>query len=84
MKTQSRDTSVEAEKVQIDLLRNLTVAKRLAIVRKLTNSTRKMAKRAIKKCNPGKNQKELNLILVEICYGKELAQQLKRFYTLND
>ncbi len=81
MKPQSLDTSIEAEKVQIELLRNASVAKRFALARMLTNSTRKMAKNAIKKCNPGKNQRELNLIFVEVTYGKELADQLREFYS---
>jgi hypothetical protein len=80
MKPQSLDTSIETEKVQVELLRNSSIAKRLALARMLTNSTRKMAKNAIKKCNPGKSQRELDLIFVEVVYGKELAEQLREFY----
>ena len=81
MKPQSLDTSIEVERVQIELLRNSSIAKRLALARMLTNSTRKMAKSAIKKCNPGKDQRELNLIFAEVIYGKDLAEQLREFYT---
>ncbi len=84
MKPQSRDTSIEAEKIQIEILRKSTIAERLSLMRKLTSSTRKLAKSAIKKCNPGKSQKELNLIFVEVIYGKALANQLRRFYQSND
>lgn len=80
MRTQALDTSIEAEKVQIALLRASSIAKRLSMARMLTNSTRKMAKRAIKKCNPGKNEQELNLIFAEVTYGIELAAQLRKFY----
>ncbi len=81
MKTQSRDTSIDAEKVQVALLRNLSVAKRMALVRRLTSSTRRMAKAAIKECNPGKDEKELNLIFAEVLYGKKIADELKKHYS---
>lgn len=84
MKSQSRDTSIEAEKVQLELLRNSSMAKRLSLVRMLTNSTRNMAKDAIKKCNPEKSQKELNLIFVEVTYGCELADKLRKYYHANE
>lgn len=84
MKPQSLDTSIEAERVQIELLRNASVAKRFALARMLTNSTRKMAKSAIKKCNPGKDQRELDLIFVEVTYGKDLAEQLRHYFSTKE
>lgn len=80
MKPQSLDTSIEAEQKQIELLRNSSIAKRLALARMLTSSTRRMAKAAIKKSNPGKDQRELNLIFAEVTYGKEITEQLREFY----
>lgn len=81
VKPQSLDTSIEAEEAQIKLLRNASIAQRLALARRLTSTTRKMAKAAIKKCNPGKDQRELNLIFAEVTYGKEIAEQLREFYS---
>lgn len=40
MKTQSPDTSPEAERIQIELLRNATGAQRFALVRSLWSGTR--------------------------------------------
>lgn len=43
-----------------------------------------MAKNAIRKCNPEKSQKELNLIYAEVHYGPDTAKLLREFYLRQD
>jgi hypothetical protein len=52
MRTQSPDTSPEAEGVQIELLRNMTIAQRMSRVRSLTRTTIQLSRRAIHRAYP--------------------------------
>ncbi len=73
------DTSPEAEKVQIELLRRATNAERLALALSMTDLTVRLARRAIARANPGLSQHELDLKFVEIHYGKELAERVREY-----
>ncbi len=73
------DTSPEAEKVQIELLRKLTVAERFAKVRALTARTVRLSKRAIARANPNLSPEELKVRFIELHYGKELAQRVRAY-----
>ena len=77
MKTQSTDTSPEAEKIQLDLLRKASVARRFSLVRSLSNTTIQLARRAIRRTHPEADEQEVLLIFVETHYGKELADRLR-------
>jgi hypothetical protein len=79
MRTQSRDTSPEAERVQIELLRKATVAQRVSLAFSLTESALKQVQRAIRKAHPNASEEELRLIFVEVHYGKELADRLRAY-----
>lgn len=67
------DTSPEAEKVQIELLREAGVAGRIARMRSLTRMAAKLSRRAIARANPRFSSREVDLMWVELHYGKELA-----------
>jgi hypothetical protein len=73
------DTSLEADKVQIELLRKASVAQRISLVRTLTTRAIWLSKRAIARANPGMSMRELDLKYVELHYGPALAEQLRRF-----
>lgn len=79
MRTQSTDTHPKAEAVQIELLRKASPSKRFALMRRLSEQTISLAKRAIRRANPDASEQELNLIFVEIHYGRELAQRLRAY-----
>ena len=73
------DTSPDAEKVQIELLRKSTVAERFAKVRALTARTVGLSKRALARANPDLSPEELKLRFVELHYGKDLAERVRKY-----
>ena len=73
------DTSPDAEKVQIELLRKSTVAERFAKVRALTARTVGLSKRALARANPDLSPEDLKLRFVELHYGKELAERVRKY-----
>jgi hypothetical protein len=68
-----------AEEVQLALLRGASVAQRFALVRRLTQQTIQLSRRAIRRANPAASQQELSLLFVELHYGKDLAARLKTY-----
>ena len=83
MMIQSRDTTLEAEEVQLALIREASIAKRITRVRSLSQTMIQLARRAIKRVNPGLNDQEINLIFVENHYGQMLANDLRKFLREN-
>ena len=79
MKTQSIDTHPRAEEIQIALLRQATVAKRLAVMRSLSQTIIQLSRRAIHRANPTYSQLEVNLAFVAYHYGEELANRLIKY-----
>jgi len=71
------DTHPDAEKVQIDLIRKASVAKRISMMRSLTSMLVKLSRRGIARLNPNFDSQEVNLLWVEINYGKPLAEELR-------
>ncbi len=74
MKTQSSDTSPEAEQVQIALIRQASPERRFSMLRSITAATRQMAWQAIRRANPTATDEEINLLFLEVHYGQELAR----------
>ncbi|MGR3177670.1 MAG: hypothetical protein ACUZ8E_06400 [Candidatus Anammoxibacter sp.] len=79
MITQSIDTNLEAEKVQISLIRKASIAKRISRMRSLSRSVIQLSRKAIRRANPNLNEKELALTFVSYHYGSELADCLRDF-----
>jgi len=73
------DTHPEAEQVQIELLRKLSVAERFSKVRALTARTLGLSKRAIARANPDFSPEEVKLKLIELHYGADLAQRVREY-----
>lgn len=75
----SADTSPDAERVQIELLRQAGPARRFALACSLTRTTLRLSRGAIARANPGASRDELAVRFVELCYGHELAEGFRRF-----
>jgi hypothetical protein len=71
MRTQSEDTDLQAERVQLDLLRRATVARRATTALSLSQTVVELARKAIRRQNP-----ELSKQGVAVHYGSELAGRL--------
>lgn len=76
-RTQSMDTSIEAEQFQLTVLRRLGPQKRLETMRKLSRSQKKLAWNALKRAHPNLSERELQIKAVELWYGAEHARRLE-------
>ena len=79
MVTQSPDTHPEIEKVQISLLRNLTVTQRVAKVRSLSATVIALSRRAVRRTHPDLDERELLLKCLSYHYGEKLADQVRNY-----
>ena len=79
MVSQSPDTAARAEKVQIELIRKLSISGRISKVRSLSQTVIYLSRRAIQRRSPFLSEQEVNLAFVENHYGEQLAKRL-RFY----
>ncbi len=73
------DTHPEAERVQLELIRKSTPAKRLHRMRSLSATVIELSRRAIERANPDCSKDELDVIFVRASYGAELADQYENF-----
>jgi hypothetical protein len=73
------DTSPEAEKVQLDLLRKMTVAQRLGLMRSLTRTVVHLSRDSLARLHPGLDDRRLDLLWVEQQYGRDLALRLQDY-----
>ena len=78
MNTQSPDTNVKSEQMLISLLREKSAAKKFAMIRSLSQSTIQLSKRALARANEGIEDDQLNVLFIDLHYGKELAHKFKR------
>ena len=79
MRTQSTDTSPEAERVQIELIRKASPAKLFGLVRSLSQSMMQASRENIRQLHPDANEDELALIWIELYYGKDLAERVRAY-----
>ncbi|HET8853564.1 MAG TPA: hypothetical protein VFN02_13660 [Ktedonobacteraceae bacterium] len=77
MRTQSMDTSPEAERVQIELIRKASPAKLFGLVRSLSQTMIQASRNTIRRLHPDASEEELALIFLELYYGKELADRVR-------
>ena len=78
MNTQSPDTNVQSEQMLISLLREKSAAKKFALIRSLSQSSIQLSKRAIARANKGIDDDQVNVLFIDLHYGKELAHKFKR------
>jgi hypothetical protein len=79
MRPQSIDTHPDAERVQIELLRKASVARRFHLVRSLTKTTRQLTWRSMQEKYPSASEEEIGLHFVALVYGQELADRLRSY-----
>ncbi len=79
MITQSPDTTPQAEKVQIELIRKSSVSMRISRVRSLSHTVIFLSRRAIRRANPSLSEREVDLAFVELHYGKDIAERLRLY-----
>ena len=79
MISQSPDTSSQAEKVQIELIRESSVSRRVSKVRSLSQTTMYLSRRAIQRTNPSLSKREVDLAFVANHYGENLAEHLRLY-----
>ena len=73
------DTDAEAERVQLDLLRAATPARRAGLAISLTATAIGLSRRALQRQSPGASEEEIGLRFVELNYGRELAAELAAY-----
>jgi hypothetical protein len=73
----STDTTPDAERVQVELLRAATVARRLHLAWSLSADVLSAARRALARAKPQASRSDLDLQFVELHYGRELANELR-------
>ncbi|HUW18444.1 MAG TPA: hypothetical protein VMW16_04005 [Sedimentisphaerales bacterium] len=79
MISQSPDTAPQAEKVQIQLLSESSVSKRISKVRSLAQTAIYLSRRAIQRANPSLSERGVDLAFVANHYGEELAEGLRLY-----
>ena len=77
MQPYTTDTSVEAEAIQLELLRRMSPSDRIAKMCNLSASLRRMAFDAIRRIHPELDEAEVRLKFIESTYGKELAAEVR-------
>jgi hypothetical protein len=78
MRPQSVDTDPEAEKVQIELLRQASISRRIALALSLSETVIQLARNAIRIQNPNFSDRDVLLRFVSIHYGQELAESVRK------
>lgn len=73
----SRDTSPEAHRVQIELLRRAGPVRRFALARSLSRFAIEASRRALRERHPEEDDRWIALRWVEIHYGQDLAAGLR-------
>jgi len=79
MITQSPDTFPQAEKVQIELIRESSVARRISTVRSLSQTVMYLSRRAIRRAKPFLTEREVDLAFVANHYGEKIAECLRSY-----
>ena len=76
MGTKSLDTRPDPQHLQVGLLRNAGVARRVGLVRSLSSTVICLSRRAIRRRHPDLSEDEVSLEFVAIHYGRDLADGL--------
>lgn len=79
MQTQSIDTHSKAENIIISLLREKSSAKKFSLIRSLSRLTIQLSKRAIQRANKGIDDNQVNLIFIDLHYGRELSNKYQKY-----
>jgi hypothetical protein len=77
------DTTPDAERVLVELMRQASVTKRISITRSLTNLAVRMSRQAIAEAHPEYGPLEVKLYWMELHYGKPLADEFREHIRRN-
>jgi hypothetical protein len=77
--TRSADTHEEADRIQIELLRSATPARRAALALSLSASVVGLSRRALARQDPEADDESLGVRFVELNYGRAIATGLAAF-----
>jgi hypothetical protein len=69
-----RDTSPEAWKFQMDLIRKLSPAEKLQRAIDFTNSVRKLGEAGVRSANPQASEREIFLLIAQRQLGKDFQK----------
>jgi hypothetical protein len=78
------DTSPDVEQVQLQRLREMAPADRLALALRLSWDVICASKRAIKRTHPEFTTRQVDCLFVELHYGKELADAFRHHIEARD
>ncbi len=73
MRTLARDTSAEAERVLIDLLRQASPARKLAMMLDANRTARMLAMTGLRERHPEESESQLRRRLADLWLGPDLA-----------
>ena len=79
MKTQSIDTSPEAERVLISLIRKKSISEKLSQICSLSQTIIQLSKRAIARANKDLDANQIKLLFINYHYGKDIADQVEKY-----
>jgi hypothetical protein len=71
----SRDTSIEAERVQRDVIRRMSGAERVRIAVEMSEAARELSLAGIRARNPVWSEARSRRALLELLYGSELVER---------
>lgn len=77
--TRSPDTDAEADRVQLELLRSATPARRAGLALSLTATVVGLARLALARQDPRANDEEIGVRFAELHYGREIGAGLAKF-----
>lgn len=73
------DTSIDIDRVQLDLLRQKSPHERAMIAVRLTDEVRLASRRAIARANPEFTPRQIEYCFIELHYGRELADAVRNY-----
>jgi len=83
MKSQSVDTHPEIERIQLSLIRKMSVSEKFSQVCTLFSTVMQLSRRAIARAHKNLSKKEIDLLFIEYHYGKDLASRVRKYLDEN-
>ena len=77
MRTQSIDTSIDAERVLISMIREASVSKRFEFIQSWATLMIEAGRQDVQRLHPEANDEEVRFLFIERQYGKHLADKLR-------
>ena len=79
MPSHLRDTTPEIEKIQISLIRKTSIAKRISLLRSISQTAIMLSRRAIMRANPELSEEDIKYKIIEYHYGSDLSERFRRY-----